>query len=214
MKSIELTQSQIKALQSGATMFLFPIKLQGFTMLERNEFKEITCEHCGTIMYASYSYICPNCEGSMCYRNFPLHKGDKDIFVQEEFTTDSDEEYGINDELVYYSDTEDYWFGTHEDNPQKYRNQWQPASKMTKEQSRYSFNECIDAKAIRVQDWMKYLNTKNKKAIESFTFHVSNEPISQKRRRAFESFYNQQLKEQNINRTYEDNDYIFLVEFA
>ena len=67
---------------------------------------------------------------------------------------------------------------------------------------------------VKVQDWIKYLDTKNKKAIESFTFHVSNEPISQKRRRAFESFYNQQMKEQNINRTYEDNDYVFLVEFA
>ena len=197
MKSIELTQSQIKALESGATMFIFPIKLQGFTMLERNEFKEITCEHCGTIMYASYSYICPNCEGSMCYRNFPLHKGDKDIFVQEEFTTDSDEEYGINDELVYYSDTEDYWFGTHEDNPQKYRNQWQPASKMTKEQSRYSFSECIDIKVIRVQE-----------------INIKDIPKIQTEMWMFDDWYNQQLKEQNINRTYEDNDYVFLVEFA
>ena len=81
------------------------------------------------------------------------------------------------------------------------------------ENTQCSFNECINVRVIRIQDWMKYLNTKNKKAIESFTFHVSNEPISQKRRRAFESFYNQQLKEQNINRTYEDNDYVFLVEF-
>ena len=30
----------------------------------------------------------------------------------------------------------------------------------------------------------------------------------------FDDWYNQQLKEQNINRTYEDNDYVFLVEFA
>ena len=196
-KSIELTQSQIKALQSGATMFIFPIKLQGFTMFERNEFKEITCENCGHIMYASYSYICPNCEGSMCYRNFPLHKGDKDIFVQEEFTTDSDEEYGINDELVYYSDTEDYWFGTHEDNPQKYRNQWQPASNMTKEQSRYSFNECIDVRVVRVQE-----------------INIKDIPKIQTEMWMFDDWYNQQMQERNINRTYEDNDYVFLVEFA
>ena len=195
-KSIELTQSQIKALQSGATMFIFPIKLQGFTMYERNEFKEITCENCGHIMYAIYSYICPNCEGSMCYRNFPLHRGDKDIFVQEEFTTDSDEEYGINDELVYYSDTEDYWFGTHEDNPQKYRNQWLPASKMTKEQSRYSFNECIDVRVVRAQE-----------------INIKDIPKIQTEMWMFDDWYNQQMKEQNINRTYEDNDYVFLVEF-
>ncbi|MFY4844622.1 hypothetical protein ACOTVP_08795 [Aliarcobacter butzleri] len=29
----------------------------------------------------------------------------------------------------------------------------------------------------------------------------------------FVNLYNQQMKEQNINRTYEDNDYVFLVEF-
>ena len=34
-----------------------------------------------------------------------------------------------------------------------------------------------------------------------------------KRLQYFVSFYNQQMKEQGINRTYEDNDYIFLVEF-
>ena len=201
-KSIELTQSQIKALQSGATMFIFPIKLQGFTMFERNEFKEITCEHCGHIMYASYNYICPSCEGSMCYRNFPIHKGDKDIFVQEEFTTDSDEEYGINDELVYYSDTEDYWFGTHEDNPQKYRNQWQPSSKMTKEQSRYSFNECIDVRVVKVQN------------IEYKDLCKMRLPKKAYWQQDIQFAYNQQLKEKNINRTYEDNDYVFLVEFA
>ena len=30
----------------------------------------------------------------------------------------------------------------------------------------------------------------------------------------FDDWYNQQMKEQNINRTYKDNDYVFLVEFA
>lgn len=227
MKSIELTQSQIKALQSGATMFLFTIDNENISIDSRNP----------DVFLSAYKFECSYCKGkdsqcTDCYgkgyiwdldceskeefiaKYSPIQKNDKDIFVQEEFTTDSDEEYGINDELVYYSDTEDYWFGTHEDNPQKYRNQWLPASKMTKEQSRFSFNECIDARIVKVQDWIKYLDTKNKKAIESFTFHVSNEPISQKRRRAFESFCNQQMQEQNINRTYEDNDYVFLVEFA
>ena len=79
---------------------------------------------------------------------------------------------------------------------------------MTKEQSRYSFNECIDAKAIRGKDItyeskieiIGHINTNmelNKDAYnENFIYH-----------------YNQQLKEQNINRTYKDNDYVFLVEF-
>ena len=126
MKSIELTQTQIKAYENGSTIFLFPIDTK-LKMSEIGLIKDL-------IQFS------------------PVQKCDKNIFVQEEFTTDSDEEYGINDELVYYSDTEDYWFGTHEDNPQKYRNQWLPASKMTKDQSRYSFSECIDAKAIRVKN--------------------------------------------------------------
>ena len=168
-KGIELTPTQIKALQSGATMFLF---------------------------FANNYRI----ESKFDEAIFPINKGDKDIFVKEEF------------QLNGY----DFWNVIYKNTclniPTPFK--WIPASQMTKEQSRYSFSECIDVKVVRVQDWIKYLDTKNKKAIESFTFHVSNEPILQKRRRAFESFYNQQMKEQNINRTYEDNDYVFLIEFA
>ena len=168
-KSIELTQSQIKALQSGASMFILPISDYDLNRIDK---------------------------GYSIGDSFPIQKGNKDIFVKEEFCID-------NTGLVNYRN--DFNFNV---------NLTYHKSRMTKEQSRYSFSECIDVKIVRVQDWMKYLNTKNKKAIESFTFHISNEPISQKRRRAFKSFYNQQMQEQNINRTYEDNDYVFLAEFA
>ena len=214
-KPIELTQSQIKALQSGATMFLLPIDI--------NKISINLNEENGLYFNSAYKFECSYCKGkdsqcTDCYgkgyiwdldceskeefiaKYSPIQKGNKDIFVKEEF------------QLNGY----DFWNVIYKNTclniPTPFK--WIPASQMTKEQSRYSFSECIDVKVVRVQGWMKYLNTKNKKAIESFTFHVSNEPISQKRRRAFESFYNQQLKEQNINRTYEDNDYIFLVEFA
>ena len=237
-KPIELTQSQIKALQSGATMFLFPINfIDDFKMKkikddynyynkifthnkkEQEEFEYIfsvwnlnKCTNC------RYNLCISDCSSIVTFNIFnktmnrdnvvdcinildsPINKGDKDIFVKEEF------------QLNGY----DFWNVIYKNTclniPTPFK--WIPASQMTKEQSRYSFKECIDVKVVKVQDWMKYLNTKNKKAIESFTFHVSNEPISQKRRRAFELFYNQQLKEQNINRTYEDNDYVFLIEFA
>ena len=214
-KGIELTQSQIKALQSGATMFLLPIDI--------NKISINLNEENGLYFNSAYKFECSYCKGkdsqcTDCYgkgyiwdldceskeefiaKYSPINKGDKDIFVKEEF------------QLNGY----DFWNVIYKNTclniPTPFK--WIPASQMTKKQSRYSFNECIDVKVVRVQGWMKYLDTKNKKAIESFTFHVSNEPISQKRRRAFESFYNQQMKEQNINRTYEDNDYVFLVEFA
>ena len=68
---------------------------------------------------------------------------------------------------------------------------------MTKEQSRYSFNECIDIKVVRVQE-----------------INIKDIPKIQTEMWMFDDWYIQQMKEQNINRTYEDNDYVFLVEFA
>ena len=216
MPSIILTPIQIKAKEAGATMFLFTIDNENISIDSRNP----------DVFLSAYKFECSYCKGkdsqcTDCYgkgyrwdldceskeefiaKYSPIQKGDKDIFVQEyAYQTDIGKMYyNVRSEAgSYYIPKEN---GT-----------LIVASQMTKKQSRYSFNECIDVRVIRIQDWIKYLNTKNKKAIESFTFHVSNEPISQKRRRAFESFYNQQMKEQNINRTYEDNDYVFLIEFA
>ena len=81
-KGIELTQSQIKAYENGSTIFLFPIDTK-LKMSEIGLIKDL-------IQFS------------------PVQKGDKDMFVQEEFTTDSDEEYGINDELVLYCNTTCY----------------------------------------------------------------------------------------------------------
>ena len=125
----------------------------------------------------------------------PINKGDKDIFVKEEF------------QLNGY----DFWNVIYKNTCLNIPTPFKliPASQMTKEQSRYSFNECIDAKAIRVKDItielkikiIGHINTNmelNKDAYnENFIYH-----------------YNKQMKEQNINRTYEDNDYVFLIEFA
>ena len=216
MKSIELTQSQIKALQSGATMFLFTIDNENISIDSRNP----------DVFLSAYKFECSYCKGkdsqcTDCYgkgyiwdldceskeefiaKYSPIQKGDKDIFVQEEFwqyendilyksNSDSDEEMLLNGD---YEPTSSFI--------------WSSASQMTKEQSRYSFNECIDAKAIRVKDItieskikiIGHINTNmelNKDSYnENLIYH-----------------YNQQMKEQNINRTYEDNDYVFLIEFA
>ena len=71
-----------------------------------------------------------------------------------------------------------------------------PALQMTKEQSWNNFEECIDIKIVRVQD------------IPTLCI-----PKITARTEMLYSFYNQQMKEQGINRTYEDNDYVFLIEF-
>jgi len=109
-KSIEFTQSQIKAYENNANMFIVPIK-------ESMQYGAETMEN----------YVFTN-------RYTPIKKGDKDIFIQEEFRL--------------YTETQiDYKADTPNINLE-----WQPASKMTKEQSRLTISECIDVKAVRVQD--------------------------------------------------------------
>ena len=168
-KSIILTPTQIKALESGATMFIISInKLQQ---------KDI------------YNKFFIN--------NFsPIQKGDKDIFVQEEFATDS----VIKEHILYESNF---------DNKQTFEEYCEhtgaiptSACKMTKEQSRYSFSECIDVRVVRVKD-IKIVDISRLLGDEFYDNFG----------RTIDKFYNKQMQELNINRTYEDNDYVFLIEF-
>ena len=171
-KGIELTPTQIKAYENGATMFLFPTNK---SIIREKHLKDIFAEY---IFINKYS---------------PIQKGDYDIFVQEEFFEIA------NGDLKYKC--RDY------DENSKFNKieLWTHASKMTKEQSRYSFSECIDVRVIRVQD------------IE-FSIKMElckNHMMKSNPHHTFINFYNQQLKELNINRRYEDKDtdYVFLVEF-
>ena len=202
-KPIELTQSQIKALQSGATMFLFTIDNENISIDLRNH----------DVFLSAYKFECSYCKGkdsqcTDCYgkgyiwdldceskeefiaKYSPIQKGDKDIFIQEyAYQTDIGKMYyNVRSEAgSYYIPKEN---GT-----------LIVASQMTKEQSRYSFSECIAVRVIRIQD----ITIKDiSKLMWEEDWIVG----------AIEYLYNQQLKEQNIDRTYEDNDYVFLVEFA
>lgn len=204
-KGIELTPSQIKALQSGATMFLFPIDI--------NKISINLNEENGLYFNSAYKFECSYCKGkdsqcTDCYgkgyiwdldceskeefiaKYSPIQKGDKDIFVQEyAYQTDIGKMYyNVRSEAgSYYIPKEN---GT-----------LIVASQMTKEQSRYSFSECIAVRVIRIQD----ITIKDiSKLMWEEDWIVG----------AIEYLYNQQMQEQNINRTYEDNDYVFLVEFA
>ena len=199
-KSIELTESQIKAYENGATMFLF------FADKYRIESEFDICK-------------------------FPVKKGDKDIFVQEEYKIGYwnsktyqmafDYKIGKNTELKYqYIESfnkmvEDSIKQLKAKNikPDKYGNykwkkfnsplDWYSASQMTKDQSRYSFKECTNIQVVRVADICGNDKANIIGEEDKFGYILDD----------FKSFYNQQLKEQNINRTYSDNDYVFLVEF-
>jgi len=161
-KGIELTQSQIKSYENGATMFMFPLN---------------------------------NCNILHSIDEFPIQKGDKDIYIKEEFGV------SINGTTAYLKD-----YTKVDQRVIANLIVWKPASQMTKEQSRYTIKECIDVGIVRVQDIsideMVYMGQDNKSILEehNVVWHWIKE------------YYNNQLKEQNINRTYEDNDYIFLCE--
>jgi len=214
-KSIELTPIQIKAKEEGTTMFIVSID---------------------TRLKAYYILINPN---STLYKDVlkrkiiqyysPVQIGDKDIFVKEEFLTYSNKscltynpKLKLLEGIKYRRDALDdrYDEGDYPFNLDYY---WQSASQMKKSQSRYSFEECIDVKIVRVQDIGKDIILIKKLGITEDDAILCNgwnpsyiDPDSGgilDWENAFISFYNQQMKEQGINRTYEDNDYIFLLEF-
>ena len=202
MKSIELTQSQIKAKEAGATMFLFTIDNENISIDSRNP----------DVFLSAYKFECSYCKGkdsqcTDCYgkgyiwdldceskeefiaKYSTIQKGDKDIFVQEEF-------WQYENDILYKSNSDEEMLLNGDYEPTS-SFKWIPASQMTKEQSRYSFNECIDVRVVRAQE-----------------INIKDIPKIQTEMWMFDDWYNQQMKEQNINRTYEDNDYVFLVEFA
>lgn len=182
-RSLELTPSQIKAYENGATMFIVPFNW---------EYKN------------NSDYM-----KKLIEAHAPIKKGDKDIFIKEEFADFGEckeDESWIR--LAYKSDYAEY--KNIKELLEKGIN-WQPASKMTKEQSRYAISECIDVRVVRVQD------IENDKIYDIFPkiaddYECDNGEHENNVFKWFENEHNTQLKEANINRTYEDNDYVFLIE--
>jgi len=188
-KSIEFTQSQIKAKENRATMFMFPIIGDNQTLINKIVNSKIESAK-------SYSI------GKFIQNEAPLQIGDKDIYVKEEFTVSL-----YDNGLVTGSQ-----FAPR-------LPIWQPASQMTKEQSRYTINEVIDIRVVRVKDCIYDYSTILERLeigkIKKFgvKYHVPKSFMGheQNAKDGFVEYYNTQLKEQNISRTYEDNDYVFLI---
>ena len=160
MNSIELTKSQIKAYENGATIVMIPLSIP-----------------------AGYEY-----QGLSA-------KDDKDIFVKEEF---------------WEHETRTVFYKAENENIRndKY---WLSASEMTKEQSRYLFSELLDIKIARVQEIninLRGLCLYSEEDTGEYCYEDSYGLGLE-----FVDFYNQQMQEQNIAKTYDDNDYVFLVQF-
>jgi len=81
------------------------------------------------------------------------------------------------------------------------------------EQSRFTISECIDVRVVRVQDIANTMKIIMFDTIDYVDLATSLADLVKYRHyEEFKKYYNNQLKEQNINRTYEDNDYILLLE--
>ena len=226
-KSIKLTESQIKAYENGATMFLFPIENKDIIKHNENDTGKLDedKEHC------------------IKFPNFTINQGDKDIFVQEEFdfgkhycnaTLENFEALKklgfkpLNNGTQKYLEHNKYMLWTGEsswdfENEKiidefqaiyarskcellrytKYEMILENEAFVSKKQSRYSFSKCINVKVIKVQD-IKIDEVEKILGILNIGFNG----LFGK----FRDFHNKQLKELGINRTYEDNDYVFLVE--
>lgn len=194
-KSIELTQSQIKAYENGATCFMFPIN-EDINYQIRSVSSDSVRFGRGLINNITLD--------SFIKSHFSILKGDKDIFIKEEF---------VGCDNIFYR--------AKDENGMNLDECWHPALQMTKEQSRYSLSECIDVRVVRTKeiaekgyfdgadikedilkklglDWIGYFNRETYEEIGCDLFI---------------NMYNNQMQEQNINRTYEDNDYVCLCEF-
>lgn len=169
MNNIDLTKSQIKAYENGATIVMIPLSIpagyeyQGLSAKDDN------------IWRANFW----NGE-NILFVDLPFQKDDKDIFVKEEF---------------WEHETRNVFYKAENENIRndKY---WLSASEMTKEQSRYLFSECTDIKIKKVQD----IKLKEWQELGTCLFDSK-------------KFYNQQMQEQKIAKTYDDNEYVFLVQF-
>jgi len=227
-KSIKLTPSQIKAYKAGATMFIFPCEQTGF----RQKFMA-RCNHCQKETLQHYlhesNYICLECghkdikalghpdENIRVYYHydFPLQKGDKDVFIKEEFVDLKELKWvdGLKRRYVYNNTfCEDDYVSIADDDKyvqissKKTKDDlfWFESSDMKQEQCQHSFKEILDVGVAKVQD----IPTCNIWKIMPRSYLHESEYVLD----AFSNFYNKQMQEQNINRTYENNDYIFLCE--
>lgn len=88
---------------------------------------------------------------------------------------------------------------------------WQSASEMTKEQSRYIL-KCLNVNVIRIQDIETNANILRPLGVSWHT-PKSYEGRCKNMRCAIKNFYESYMTEIGYNKSYEDNDYLFLFEF-
>lgn len=169
-KKLPINKTQAKALANGATMLLMELGTREEFWTKRLDW--CNKNHLSPFYNEHWDMSLIGC--------LPLQVGDEfeAIFPHDE--------YQICNECGTKLDSDFNECPECESNSLKY---------IIDEESRFTdlIVKAIEVK--RVDEVFKKLDTKNKKAYESFTYHRNDEPINQKRRRGFDIF----LKEQNIS---------------
>lgn len=192
-KSIELTTNQIKAREQGAKMFIVPIEGYSDWVFEGISLSNARVQ-VPEELFANFR-LHKNSKTTQGHR-LPVQKGDKDIFIKEEFSSHGDHSRGT----VYY--IADYVDRPKDVQQIEYHYGIFNASEMTKEQSRDTMSGILDVRVVRVQN----LSILDIRKITNVQFDSDTMLLIRYR----ENELNKILKD--FNRTYEDNDYIFLIE--
>jgi hypothetical protein len=124
---------------------------------------------------------------------------DDEFFIQEEFMLHDTNDGFVN---LYYKLCKPNFVNSHN---------WQSASEMTKEQSRYIL-KCLNVNVIRIQDIETNANILRPLGVSWHT-PKSYEGRCKNMRCAIKTFYESYMTEIGYNKSYEDNDYLFLFEF-
>ncbi len=214
--SLELTTSQIKAYGNGATMFMFPMDMK-IDFSKGMYISNTKGNYINTLLKEDDSLCSFYIERFINeYVDFTVFAGNKDIFVKEEFykkdvtptypyPIEDDEYEYVQAYKADYNEEDIYLNCMFPKDDEKVKDiKWRPSSQMTKEQSRYTLKEILDVKIVKVQEikikeFANIINTKSPVIYSEFIIDAKHH-------------YNTVLKEQNINRTFNDNDYVFLVE--
>lgn len=115
-------------------------------------------------------------------------KGHKDVWIDEEFCDVEYYDPDLKERRVYKSDSDSHMFDIRPD-------EWK---QMTKEQSRYTIGEILDVRATTIKDI---------DMDDGFKMRISCPCVSE-----VLNHCNIIMQELNINRIYDNNDYVFLIE--
>jgi len=191
---LEFTRGQITVYENKATIFIFPIDSNTNEHIE--EYK----------IYGDNSMLIE------CHS--PVQKGDKNIFVKESIIGKTIEfkQYRINHNLpnkplveitlngvIERFKNSEYVVWVEKEAQNYYINPGDISEYLKEEQKTYTLKECVDIRVVRVQD---ITNDEVDKMLPPSVVNLNHK-----------NWYNNQMKEQNVDQLYSDNDYVFLITF-